>query len=155
RSPLDPYRSFRRMKCLLAAGRDREYREVFAEMVRRYDHPGSDDVPTELAAACFLPPERTPDRDRWLKPWEKQVERNPNSAVHHLFLGHAYYRAARFAEAERTLRRAVELSNSVEFVAHLAAACQRTGKADEARKLLRLAEERYRRMVQDALDSKA
>src|SRR5262249_50050412 len=68
---------------------------------------------------------------------------------------HAYYRTARFAEAERTLRRAVELSSSVEFVAHLAAACQRTGKTDEARKLLRSAEERYRQMVQDALGAKA
>ncbi len=151
REPLDAWRSHLRLLCLLAAGRHDDYRRAFAEMVRRHDRSGSEDIPIELARACHLDPERTPDRDRWVKRLERHAALSPNGWEGHFLLGHAYYRAARFAEAERSLRRAAELNDIIEVGVLLAATCHRLGKTDEARTLLRKVEERYERQTQDGL----
>ena len=102
------------MRSLLAAGRDGEYRRGFAEMIHRFDQTGVEQTPTELVIACYLPPEKSPDRDRWVRRWEKQVKHNAKAWHEYQYLANAYFRAARFAEAERALRQAIELDDNVQ-----------------------------------------
>ncbi len=100
RAPLDAWHSASRLRALLAAGRDDDYRRHFAEMVRRFDRADGQDVTVELPCACFLPPQKSPDRDRWVKVVEKRAAKEPKAAYLHYWLGQAYFRAGRFAEAE-------------------------------------------------------
>jgi tetratricopeptide (TPR) repeat protein len=151
RTPLDAWQTALRLRSLLAAGRDDEYRHGFAEMVQRFDRPNSEDVTEQLPCACFLPPQKGPDRDRWVKRFEKQVANDPKSAYQQGWMGQAYLRAGRFAEAEKSLRRAIELEDQVWFSALLATTCHHLGRAHDARTLLQKVEERYARMVSESL----
>ena len=148
RTPHDAWRSYIRMRSLLAAGRDGEYRRGFAEMIHRFDQTGVEQTPTELVMACYLPPEKSPDRDRWVQRWEKQVERNAKAWHEYQYLANAYFRAARFAEAERALRQAIELDDNVQTAVLWASTAFFLGRTDEARTRLRAVEQRDSRMVQ-------
>ncbi|HEY8504168.1 MAG TPA: tetratricopeptide repeat protein, partial [Gemmataceae bacterium] len=150
-APLTPWVTRMRILFLLAAGRDEEARRVYAEMVRRYDRSGDDTFPVELAVACPLPPERSAERDRLVRRQEAQAGEQPNSAPQQFWLGYVCYRAARFEEAEKALRRAIELRDDLYCVPLLASTCHHLGRAEEAQRLLRQAEERYAEAVTASL----
>lgn len=145
RAPLYPVYTWYRANCLLAAGRADEYRRVFAEMVRRYDRPGSEDVPAELALTCMLPPEKSADRDRWIVPLRKWFEREPYPVWFHYRLAAAYFRAGRYAEAETHIR------EPLYFRPLLASILHQAGKTEEARKSLQEAERQHAGLVKQAL----
>ena len=149
RHPLPAWASAQHLRCLLATGRDEEYRRKFEEFVRRHDRPGSDDVVTELAITCYLPPVRSPDRDRWARVLEREVARDPNTTWRHYWLACAYYRGARFAEAEEHVRKAIQGNNEILFQPLYASVCHALGRPDEAREILRRVEERYATAVSD------
>src|SRR5207248_1932199 len=137
----------------LAGGGAAECRGVFAERGSRHDRRGSEDVPAELVAGCWLPPEQGPDRDRWVKTHQKRAASEPKADYAHYWLGNAYYRAGRFAEAEASLRTAVGLSDALYVQPLLASALHQLGRTDEARRVLAAAEERYDRQVKEALEA--
>jgi tetratricopeptide (TPR) repeat protein len=150
RSPLEPWQHGHWLQCLVAAGRWDEYRREFAELLRRHDRPGADLVLIEPAAACYLPPEKSPERERRLKVLVKCVEDGPKEAWRHFCLGHAYLRAGRFEEAEKSVRTAMQLADEPHFGPVLATTLHYRGRADEARTTLRKAEERYAKRAAEA-----
>jgi tetratricopeptide (TPR) repeat protein len=150
RTSLISWQEAQRLRFLLAAGRDGEYRDGFAAMVRRYDD--SDAVaPINLVAACFLPPDRTSTRAKWVKAHEQRVAREPRAAHAHFWLANAYYRAGRFAEAEKSLLKSLELSDQLYVQPALASTRFQLGRAEEAREGLRTAEARYAEALKRAL----
>src|SRR5262249_5817803 len=152
-APLPTWHALPRLWSLLAAGRDAEYRRGVAGVVRRGGRPRSGGGSGAPARGGVLPPRKNPGRaPRW-KPPEPTVGKDPGHAKAHHWLGNAYFRAARFAEAERALRRAIELSDEPGFRLLLASTCHRLGNQDEARAHLQKAEERYAAWVQKALQA--
>jgi tetratricopeptide (TPR) repeat protein len=152
RAPPPSWREFPRLCCLLAAGRDEEYRRGFAELVRRFDRPAVAEFGDEtLANGCHLPPEKSADRDRWVQPLFRLAEKEPNVSWRHYWLGHAYLRAGRLAEAEASLRRAIQLGDELYFWPVLATTLHYLGRQDEARATLQQAEQRHAKLVAEAL----
>ncbi len=150
RGPLEPFRAMQWIRCLLASGRNDEARRVFAEAALRHDQTTNETARDHLGWACPLPPEKGPDRDQRVA-LERKLMDQENDSQKHFWLGHAFYRAARFDEAEKSLRRAISLEDKVCFHPLLAATLHYLGRADEARKVLQAAEERSAKLVKDAL----
>ena len=103
-----------------------------------------------LGWACPSPPEKGPDRDQRVA-LQQQVMEKETGAAQHFWLGHTYFRAARFDEAEKSIRLAISLEDKVCYYPLLASTLHYLGRADEARKVLHSAEERSAKLVKDAL----
>jgi tetratricopeptide (TPR) repeat protein len=140
-----------RVFCLFAIGREDESRRVFGELVRRYDRPGNDEVPSDLAVTCLLPGEKSADRDRWIVPLRTLSENAPNAYWLHHRLANAYFRAGRYAEAQTHIEQAVQAQDQLYFRPLHASILHQTGKTDEAGRILQATEERHAGMVEQAL----
>ena len=87
--------------------------------------------PPEVVVACQLPPDRHRDRDRWVAAAKKQADAESGRDYSQWLLAHAYYRASRFAEAEASARRSLELQpHRLEAKALLAAILHRLAEAE-------------------------
>jgi tetratricopeptide (TPR) repeat protein len=150
RAAVDVWRYSQWLRCLAAAGRSDEYRRGFAESLRRHAPPGAEWGLTELANSCYLPPEKTAERERWVRHLAQLAEKEPNVNWRHYQLANAYLRAGRFEEAERSVRKAIQLGDWLPFRPLLATTLHYLGRADEARATLRKAEEQYARLVAEA-----
>jgi len=154
RGPLEPFRAMFRVRCLLAIGRNDEARRVFAEAVLRHEQTTNESERAHLGWACPLPPEKGPDRDRSVALQQKLLDKESDTAKH-FWLGHACFRAARFDEAEKSIRRAITIADKVCYYPLLASTLHFLGRADEAREVLQSAEERSAKLVKDALAASA
>jgi serine/threonine protein kinase/tetratricopeptide (TPR) repeat protein len=150
RAPLEPFRAMFRVRCLLADRQYDEARRVFAQAVLRHDQTPNESARSHLGWACPLPPEKGRDRDQRVILQQKVMDRESDMAKH-FWLGHAYFRAARFDEAEKSIRVAIASADRLWYYPLLASTLYHLGRADEANKVLQAAEERSAKLVKDAL----
>ncbi len=106
RAPLEIWRATCRIRCLLAARRNDEARQVFDLAVLSHGHDTSESSLANLGWACPLPPRKDAERDRWVSFQQKLTDKEP-TAEHYFWLGHAEFRAAKFDEAEKHIRQAI------------------------------------------------
>src|SRR5262249_19618865 len=98
-----------------------------------FEHSSGDEAHLHLISACWLPPEKSPERDRWVGPHVKRAAQLPKADYAHYWLGHAYYRAGPFAEAEASRRKAVQLSDALYILPPLGSAPLPPGPAGGGR----------------------
>ncbi|MCI0681757.1 MAG: protein kinase [Gemmataceae bacterium] len=154
RGPLEPWRTMYRTRCLLAVGKHDEARRVFGEAVLRHEETTNELARNHLGLACPLPPEKSPARDRRVALQLKLLDREMNAGKHY-WLGHSYFRAARFDEAEKSIRQAIADGDRLAYYPLLASTLHYLGRADEARQVLDAAEQRSTALVKDALAAKS
>lgn len=148
--PISPWWVLHRVRCLLAVGRNDEARRVFDEAVPRHEQTTDKFARNHLGLACPWPPEKNPDRDRAVALQLELMDREPNTGKHY-WLGHAYFRAARFDDAEKSIRQALARDDRLGHYPLLASTLHHLGRADEARQVLQAAEERFAALVKKAL----
>ena len=128
RAPLYRMEMLHWVTCLKVLGKEDEYRKAHAEMIRRYDTgPGSED-PQLLVIGSFLPPEQTPQQERWIGVMKAHAEADPKTPWRYRNLAQAYYLAGRFAEAETAIRDGIKLDNRPDYVSLLVLTLIRQGK---------------------------
>jgi tetratricopeptide (TPR) repeat protein len=154
RSQLDSLHTWLWAACLFAAGRDDESRRVFDTLVRRFDRPGSEDIPREISYACLLPPEIRAERDRWLVPVRRHLAPYQTYDYINFWLAYGCFLAGRNGEAETHIRRAIELSDRLAYRPLLAAILHRAGKTEEARRSLQETEQQRAGLIRKALAAK-
>ena len=146
------WHAFVALQCLAADGRDREYRDAYNELIHQHGPSEDPGILRDLANSCLLPPaEGNAERERWITVLRKDVESQPDATWNYHRLAHGLYRAGQFAEAEVSLRRAIELTDQLYFHPLLVSVLHRLGRADEAREELRKIEERHAALVEEAL----
>jgi serine/threonine protein kinase/tetratricopeptide (TPR) repeat protein len=153
RGPLEPWRTQLRVQCLRAAGRDDEARKIFAEAVARHGRETTKVLLSHLSLACCLPPEKSPERDRWVEATRENATGVPNDEGARIWQAHAEYRAARFDECEATIRKDERFAARLDAQLLLALALHGRGNHDKARQVLQSFEVQYAERVKAALSS--
>ena len=145
-TPLHDYPSRLHIHALFATGRDEEVRKALADMVQRHDQS-----PTlAVAAADFLPPKKTEDRERRVEACRKSAEADPTDTYRFYRLANACYRAGQFVEAEKNLKKAL-VNEQLYFLPLVASTFHQLGRNDEAGATLKRMEEKHARLVKNAL----
>ena len=151
RAPLEARPTWCRVFCLYATGREDESRRVFDELVRRYDRPNVEEVPSDVGVTCLLSGQKSADRDRWIAPFRTLSQNAPNAFWLHHRLANGYFRAGRYDEAETEILKAVQTQDQLYFRPLHASILHQVGKPDEARRILQVAAQRHARQVEQAL----
>jgi tetratricopeptide (TPR) repeat protein len=136
REQLEPYRVYHRVWCLLAIGRNDEARRVFEEAVVRNEGNQNDAALSHLSFASPLPPAKGPDRDRWVEVFDRLLAKGDTDPLTLFSQVHAYYRAARFEEADKALRKLGKVADQPWHLPLRAMIFHQLGNQDEARKTL-------------------